>query len=400
MHTTLLLGAGKIGHMIATLLAAEAGDYRLRVGDVDPAALDRLRQIADVETMLVDVGQAASLAAALEGCQSVISALSFHHNPLVARAALAAGASYFDLTEDIDTAGAIRDIAAQARPGQIFMPQCGLAPGFIAILAHDLTRKFETLDAVHMRVGALPQFPSNALNYNLTWSTDGLINEYCNPCQAIHEGRRIEALPLDGLESFSLDGVHYEAFNTSGGLGTLCETLDGRVRELNYRTVRYQGHRNLMAFLVQDLRLSERRYVLKEILERAIPITLQDVVVIFCNVTGGHDGHFVQWSDARKIYDQTIAGRQGKMVTWSAIQITTAAAVCAALDLHVAGQLPRCGFVKQEQIDLNQFLHNRFGRFYTGQGTTRFSRSVPDAVIGQIAGEWNDQPDSSASRPA
>ena len=101
-----------------------------------------------------------------------------------------------------------------------------------------------------MRVGALPEFPSNALNYNLTWSTDGLINEYCNPCQAIHDGRLIDALPLDGLESFSLDGVHYEAFNTSGGLGTLCETLLGQVRELNYRTIRYRGHRELMAFLL------------------------------------------------------------------------------------------------------------------------------------------------------
>ena len=290
----------------------------------------------------------------------------------MAQAALRAGASYFDLTEDIETARTIRGLAAGARPGQIFMPQCGLAPGFISILAYHLTRRFERLDTVHMRVGALPQFPSNALNYNLTWSTDGLINEYCNPCQAIHEGRLIEALPLDGLESFSLDGVRYEAFNTSGGLGTLCETLDGRVRELNYRTVRYRGHRDLMAFLLQDLRLAERREMLKDILERAIPITLQDVVVIFCNVTGGQEGRFVQWSDARKIYNQTIDGR-----TWSAIQITTAAAVCAALDLHVAGRLPRQGFVKQEQIDLDQFLGNRFGRYYDGQvATPRFRHAV------------------------
>ena len=73
-----------------------------------------------------------------------------------------------------------------------------------------------------MHVGALPEFPTNALNYNLTWSTDGLINEYCNPCQAIHEGRISRCLPLEGLEWFSLDGVRYEAFNTSGGLGTCC----------------------------------------------------------------------------------------------------------------------------------------------------------------------------------
>ena len=79
-------------------------------------------------------------------------------------------------------------------------------------------------------LGALPQFPTGALKYNLTWSTDGLINEYCNSCDAIHEGRRIDVLPLEGFEHFSLDGVRYEAFNTSGGLGTLCESLDGKVR--------------------------------------------------------------------------------------------------------------------------------------------------------------------------
>ena len=245
-------------------------------------------------------------------------------------------------------------------------------------------------------MGALPRFPSNALNYNLTWSTDGLINEYCNPCQAIHEGRLIEALPLDGLESFSLDGVHYEAFNTSGGLGTLCESLDGRVRELNYRTVRYRGHRELMAFLLQDLRLAERREMLKDILERAVPITLQDVVVIFCNVTGEEEGHFVQWSDARKIYSQDINGR-----TWSAIQITTAAAVCAALDLQVAARLPATGFVKQEQIDLNQFLDNRFGRYYQGQIANRFSRALDGMpVIGCLGEDSHGQSDTTASRSA
>jgi saccharopine dehydrogenase-like NADP-dependent oxidoreductase len=77
---------------------------------------------------------------------------------------------------------------------------------------------FDELDSVSMRVGALPQFPTGQLKYNLTWSTDGLINEYCNPCDTIHNGRRIEAQPLEGLEEFSLDGVRYEAFNTSGGI--------------------------------------------------------------------------------------------------------------------------------------------------------------------------------------
>jgi saccharopine dehydrogenase-like NADP-dependent oxidoreductase len=382
MHQILLLGAGKIGQMIAHFLA-EGGDYRLRVGDMDPVALSRLRQTADVETVSLDAAEPSQLASALRGCGSVISAMCFRRNRRVAEAALETGASYFDLTEDVETALQIRRLAATAGPGQIFMPQCGLAPGFISILAQHLAQSFDRLDAVHMRVGALPQFPSNALNYNLTWSTDGLINEYCNPCQAIHEGRAMELLPLEGLESFSLDGVRYEAFNTSGGLGTLCETLDGRVRELNYRTIRYVGHRDLMALLIDDLRLGRRRDLLKEILENAIPITFQDVVVVFCAVTGWRAGQLVQQSDARKIYSQTIDGH-----SWSAIQITTAAAVCAAVDLHVSGALPATGFVKQEQIDFDAFIGNRFGRYYASQGATRFSQIVNDVpVVSSLSGD-------------
>ncbi len=110
------------------------------------------------------------------------------------------------------------------------MPQCGLAPGFIGIVAHHLSKRFDVLHEIKMRVGALPAFPTNALKYNLTWSVDGLINEYCHPCDAIRDGERIEMLALEGMEHFSLDGVEYEAFNTSGGLGTLCDTLAGRVR--------------------------------------------------------------------------------------------------------------------------------------------------------------------------
>jgi saccharopine dehydrogenase-like NADP-dependent oxidoreductase len=360
MTKVLLLGAGKIGRMIARFLATTK-DYQVRVGDADPAALERLRELADTEAVVVDAGDTEQLAAAVAGCRVVISALSYLHNPSVAQAALRAGASYFDLTEDIATTRRVKQIAESAAPGQIFMPQCGLAPGFVSIVANRLTESFEALDTVHMRVGALPQFPSNALMYNLTWSTDGLINEYCNPCEAIHDGQRINVLPLEGVEHFSLDGVRYEAFNTSGGLGTLCDSLENRVRELNYKTIRYQGHRDYMAFLVHELRLTERRHVLKDILENAVPVTFQDVVVIFCTASGRRKGQLVQISDARKIYGQTLFGE-----AWSAIQITTAAGVCAVVDLHCQEKLTGRGLVRQEQVELDAFLGNRFGQHYRG----------------------------------
>ena len=366
-HRVLLLGAGKIGRMIARLLT-DTGEYDVVVGDLHAPSLARIASRLGAATVEVDARNRAALEQAMQGRDTVVSALSFHHNALVAEAALAAGINYFDLTEDIETTRRVREIAAQARPGQIFMPQCGLAPGFISIIAYHLTRYFDRTETVHMRVGALPQFPTGSLKYNLTWSTDGLINEYCNDCDAIHNGERIAVLPLEGLEHFSLDGVRYEAFNTSGGLGTLAETLAGKVRELNYKTVRYLGHRDYMHLLVNELRMSERRELLKDILESAVPITFQDVVVTFCTVTGYREGELVQRSDARKIYHVETGGEHA-----SAIQLTTASALCAVLDLHVQERLAEQGFVRQEDVDFDRFLQNRFGRHYESVAATRFS---------------------------
>ncbi len=182
-------------------------------------------------------------------------------------------------------------------------------------------------------------------------------------------------LPLEGSEHFSLDGVRYEAFNTSGGLGSLCDSLEGRVRELNYKTIRYQGHRDLMSFLIRGLRLSERRDLLKDILERAVPVTFQDVVVVFCTVSGQRKGQYVQHSDARKIYGQTINGE-----TWSAIQLTTAAGICTVVDLYFGGKLSGTGLVRQEQVKLSDFLKNRFGQNYHGSKiNSRYSGITDDA---------------------
>ena len=358
MHSILLLGAGKIGGAIAKLLAI-CGDYDVLVGDVNRDTLDRLPTGLPLRAMPVDVDDSSALRKAMQGRSAVVSALAFDMNSTVAQAASEAGLSYFDLTEDVDTRRKVLQISESARAGQIFMPQCGLAPGFVSIAAFHLARQFDTLDEVRMRVGALPKFPTNAMKYNLTWSTDGLINEYGNPCEAIHNGQLIETLPLEGLEHFSLDGINYEAFNTSGGVGTLCETLAGKVRSLNYKTIRYSGHREFMAFLMNELRLNDRRELLKNVLETAVPITLQDVVLIFCTVSGWKDGRLTQITDARKIYHGEIRDEP-----WSAIQLSTASGLCAVVDLHYAGKLPSTGFVRQEQVSFEAFLANRFGRCY------------------------------------
>ncbi len=353
-----LLGAGHIGQTIAHLLAT-AGDYELTVLDRDAAALARLRALPLV-ARVADTADPTALVRELHGQQAVINALPYHLAIPAATAARTAGCHYFDLTEDVAATQAIRRLADDAPVA--FMPQCGLAPGFIGIVAHHLAQGFEKLHEVKMRVGALPAFPTNALKYNLTWSVDGLINEYCHPCEAIHEGRRIEALPLEGLEHFSLDGVEYEAFNTSGGLGTLCDTLAGRVQTLDYKSVRYPGHRALMQVLLDELQMKHDVQTLKAILRRAIPSTMQDVVLVFVTVAGLRDGVLLQEVFARKVFAER--GDGAALPAQSAIQITTAAGICAAVDLFRAGLLPQRGFIRQEQVPLPAFLANRFGQAY------------------------------------
>ncbi|MDP1690940.1 MAG: saccharopine dehydrogenase family protein [Burkholderiaceae bacterium] len=349
----LVIGAGKIGQVVAELLAG-CGDYAVTLADRDAEAL---KGASRVRTLALDVTDIAALERALAGQWAVLSAAPFHLTIRVAEAARTLGVHYLDLTEDVASTQRIRALAQGATTALI--PQCGLAPGFISIVAADLASRFERLDSVRMRVGALPAYPSNALNYNLTWSTEGVINEYIEPCEAIVDGRRVSVPALEEREEFALDGVLYEAFNTSGGLGTLCETLEGKVRTLNYRTIRYPGHAAIMKALLHDLRLADRRDVLKDILENAVPSTTQDVVIIFVTVAGWREGRLVQESYARKIYSAMVGGQ-----IRSAIQITTASSLAAILDLLAQGKLPQRGFVRQEEVKLADFLGNRFGAVY------------------------------------
>ena len=354
----IIVGAGKIGVTIAKILH-QADEYDVTLASRDEVRLSTFKEKTPVKTLVLDITHEETLISSLIGFDTVISALPFYHNITIAKAALEVGLNYFDLTEDIQTVKAIHDIAVDAKEGQIFMPQCGLAPGFIGILGHGLSRGFEKLRSIKMRVGALPLYPTNQLKYNLSWSTDGLINEYCNPCEMILDGKYQKSIPLEGLEHFTLDGTEYEAFNTSGGLGTLCETFKDKVENLNYKTVRYKGHHFLMNFLLNGLYFRDNKNELKDILESSIPVSHQDVVLIFCSVSGWINGKLEQLSYAKKLYHNEYYGEH-----FSAIEITTATGLCTALDIFREGKLPKKGYIKQEDIALDDFFNNRFGKIY------------------------------------
>jgi saccharopine dehydrogenase-like NADP-dependent oxidoreductase len=373
MKNVLVLGAGKIGALISGLLA-ESGDYRVQLADSVDGASEKVvdaHGLSNLSGFTLDASDKDRLTAHVKSqdLTAVVSSLPYYCNQVVAEVAREQDLHYFDLTEDVEVTRSVRKLAQGANT--VFVPQCGLAPGFISIAAHELIQHFDDLRSVKLRVGALPQHPNNVLKYSLTWSTDGVINEYGNLCQSIVDGVETDVLPLEGLEAIEIDGTKYEAFNTSGGLGSLTDTYGDKVTTMDYKTIRYPGHCEQMRLLMNGLKLNHDRGTLKRVLENAVPQTLQDVVIIYSAVTGHQDGELREENYVNKVYPQVVAGR-----LWSAIQITTAAGICSVMDLILTNQPDRKGFIAQEEFSLKDILGNRFGRFYAHGGSNQTSAEL------------------------
>jgi len=355
MASIALIGAGKIGKLSAELLARK---YIVTVYDLDESRRQDFRDGKAVWGGRVDTKIADDLRQAIDGKDLVVSCCPYFCNEDIARAARELGTSYCDLAEDVKAGMAIEQIAAGANAR--FIPHCGLAPGFTQIIASHLVARHQPVTSVSIRVGALPENPTNALKYNLTWSTDGLINEYGNPCEILHEGRLKQVQPLEGYERLIVGETELEAFNTSGGLGTLARSLEGQVDELTYKTLRYVGHRDLMKFLMFDLQLNVYREILKQILESAVPTTERDKVYILVSVVGRSGASLHEHTYTRVIPHGEIDGAH-----WTAIQITTASSLAAVVELCLEGRIPQTGFVRQEEIDYEAFLSTRTGELFS-----------------------------------
>lgn len=350
----LVLGAGNIGTTIAHLFQSH-DDYEIVLAD------QLLTNSIDgkIEKVKCDIRDDAAFNHLLTSHQfnAVISSLPYYVNVLVAEKARQHHLHYFDLTEDVKTTEAITKIAVDAKT--VFIPQCGLSPGFINIAAHHLMQDFDQLESVKLRAGALPQNSSNALHYALTWSTDGLINEYGNLCESIVDGKYVLVKPLENCEEIILDGVVYEAFNTSGGLGTLWKSCAGKVNNMNYKTLRFPGHCEKIKFLMNDLNFNKHRDTLKSIFEESIPTTFQDIVIVHISVTGIKNNRTIETHYTKKLYPTTV---KNKILT--AIQVSTATSVCALVDMILTKKYAYQGFVTQEQFSFHDFIENRFGKYY------------------------------------
>lgn len=352
-HKVLVLGLGKVGSLVGRLLK-ETG---FEVGAIDSGE----REDLPFPVFRADVRDGAALTRQVAQYDAVVSCLPYDLNKTVVEAAAEAGVHYFDLTEDVATAQHIKRLSTSA--DCVLAPQCGLAPGFIAIVGASLAKGFKEIRSIRLRVGALPQSPHGMLGYAFNWSPEGVVNQYLNDCEVIQDGERKMVPAMQNRETLVIEGHKLEAFTTSGGIGTMGETFEGKVADLNYKTIRYPGHLDLMRFYFHEILMKNNRQLAGEILVNALPPVSKDVVYVYAAVDGwktvsGRREHVLD-EFVHAYLPRAMAGD-----TWRAISWTTACSACAVVEMLFAGKLPHKGFLKQEEISLANFLETRNGRHF------------------------------------
>ncbi|WP_299154071.1 saccharopine dehydrogenase C-terminal domain-containing protein [uncultured Tateyamaria sp.] len=352
MENIAVLGLGKIGRLAAELLHNSG----FTVTGIDKEAPKGDLSFA---FKTLDLSSATDVVEEFGKQDAVLSCLPFQLNIALAQAAHDAGVHYFDLTEDVPTTNAIIEMSKTAK--SLMAPQCGLAPGFIGIVGANLISQFDDCRACKMRVGALPQHPTGLMGYAFNWSPEGVVNEYLNDCEVLENGERKWVSPMEWVEDVYIDGMKLEAFTTSGGLGTMCETYQGSVANIDYKTMRYPGHVQQMNFFFHELLMRDRREEAGEILINAKPPVQDDVVYVHASAEGHINGRLERREFVRGFRPIEVAGQQRTAIAW-----TTAGSVVAIIEMVRDGKLPNSGFLKQEDISLDDFLAMPTGSFYAG----------------------------------
>lgn len=290
----------------------------------------------------VDLTNRDAVRLALSQADVVIDCLPYMHNVMIAEEAADLGVAYFNLTEDIRNTAAMEKLSSSAP----IVPQCGLAPGMVSILAQQMTEGLSDIDQISIMVGALPRDPAlNRLGYGLTWSVDGLVNEYCGQAHAVVDGRLTTVRALDGYEPWvAVNGASLEAAYTAGGIGTLAHSWEGRARSVAYKTLRYPGHFPFFRILRDDLRMEDYKHQITRWLRDTLPQITDDVIYIRITVTGISTG---QTTLTTRTYTHAIyADDPGE----TAIQTSTACGALCVVDAYIQGAFNGKGFMRQEAL--------------------------------------------------
>jgi lysine 6-dehydrogenase len=296
-----VIGAGMMGSAAAYDLATVNPSDEIIIADIDLQQATRTAKAIgpNVAPLRLDVNIEKDLIRALDGRNAVISAVSYSVNLQITRAAIRAGVHVCDMGGNDDVVKKQASLHSDAKQkGITIVPNCGLAPGLINILAMEGAKEFDELDSIHLRVGGLPQNPRPPLYYQIVFSVEGLINEYVEKASVIRDGTLMHVDSLSDIEEIEFDKLDtLEAFNTSGGISTLTELLQGRVKDLDYKTIRYKGHcekfKTLLelGFATNDPILAggslrTNREFFADLLRKKLDYNDKDLVVARATITG------------------------------------------------------------------------------------------------------------------
>lgn len=354
-----VIGAGLMGRAAVYDLARADGVDSVGVFDIDPEMAESVaRKFGDgkATSAKLDASDVQAATDALRGFDSAVSCVTYALNIGLTRAAIDAKCHLIDLGGNNDVVAsqlAMSDQAASA--GVIIIPDCGLAPGMVAVLAVAGIRKFDHVSSLKIRVGGLPQSPRPPLNYQMVFSAEGLINEYWEPCVLLEDGKKKTVHPMTGLELMEFDGIgKLEAFHTSGGISTLPDSLAGQVDSLDYKTIRYPGHCQQFKTIL-DIGLGSRREVsaggvevsprevLKAVLERTLSFGELDMTLVRLTFEGEKDG-------ASKTVIYEIVDRQQSKDGLTAMMRTTAFPAAIVAWMAADGKIEKRGCYPQELV--------------------------------------------------
>lgn len=363
----LVLGAGRMGHGAVFDLIHNSPDVSgVTVADFDEAKAKAVADAVDPSRVVarqVDASNIGDVTELIRGHDSVISCVNYWYNVALSKAAIEVGANFCDLGGNNYVVDEQLALDPQAKAAGVnIIPDCGLAPGMVSILAMHGAAKLDSVDEIHIRVGGLPQDPQPPLNYQLVFSVEGLINEYIEVARVIRDGKIVEVPSMTELESLSFDGFPpLEAFQTSGGTSTLPDTFLGKVKELDYKTIRYAGHCDKFKTMIDlglcsseeivaDFQKVKPRKVFGELLQKHLPADGPDYVLVRVEVVGKKEG-------AQQSLRYDIVDKQDESTGMSAMMRTTAFPASIIAQMMAKGDVLARGATPQEKaIDPETFI--------------------------------------------
>jgi len=363
----LVLGAGRMGHGAAFDLIYNSPEVEtVTIADYDLAKAETVAaniNNSKIKAVRIDVSNYEDVVKLMRGHDAAISCVNYWYNVELSKAAIETKTNFCDLGGNnyiVDSQLALDAEAMNA--GINIIPDCGLAPGMVSVLAMHGANRFEKVEEIHIRVGGLPQNPQPPLNYQLVFSVEGLINEYVETARVIRGGEIVEIASMAELETLEFENFPaLEAFQTSGGTSTLPDTFHGKIKELDYKTIRYAGHCDKFKTMI-DLGLCSSdeivadyvkikpRKVLGELLQRNLPADEPDYVLIRLEFVGVKDG-------TRKRLRYDIVDEYDAAANTSAMMRTTSFPASIIAQMAVRGDVKMRGATPQEKaIDPQKFV--------------------------------------------